>query len=76
MSDFEIVEMRKKHIFPHKIDKYINYKYEWAWYFIWMPKPLFPCFITGICLIVLVLISWKYILDNDEEESLFLVIKK
>jgi O-antigen/teichoic acid export membrane protein len=33
-------------------------------------------FITGICLIVLVLISWKYILDNNEKESLFLVIKK
>jgi SAM-dependent methyltransferase len=41
MADFEIVEMRKEHIFPYKIDKYINYEYEWVWYFGWMPKPLF-----------------------------------
>jgi SAM-dependent methyltransferase len=41
MRDFDIVEMRKEHIFPYKIDKYINYEYEWVWYFRWMPKPLF-----------------------------------
>ncbi len=41
MKDFKIIEMRKEHIFPYVIDKYINYEYEWVWYFRWMPKPLF-----------------------------------
>lgn len=41
MADFEIVDMRKEHIFPYRIDKYINYEYEWVWYFRWMPKSLF-----------------------------------
>lgn len=41
MKYFEILEMRKDHIFPYKIDKYINYQYEWVWYFRYMPKPLF-----------------------------------
>ena len=41
MRDYEIIEIRKDHIFPYKIDKYINYQYEWVWYFRWMPKPLF-----------------------------------
>jgi SAM-dependent methyltransferase len=41
MKDFEIVEMHKTHIFPYKIDKYINYEYELVWYFRWMPNSLF-----------------------------------
>ncbi len=41
LRDFEIIEMRKDHIFPYKIDKYVNYEYEWVWYFRWMPKPFF-----------------------------------
>jgi SAM-dependent methyltransferase len=41
MSDFKIVEMHKEHIFPYKIDKYINYQYERVWYFRWMPRLLF-----------------------------------
>ena len=41
LRDYKIVEIRKEHIFPYKIDKYINYQYEWIWYFRWMPKPLF-----------------------------------
>ena len=41
MKDFKIVDIRKDHIFPYKIDKYINYEYEWVWYFRWMPTPLF-----------------------------------
>lgn len=41
MKDFEILEMRKDHIFPYKIEKYINYQYERVWYFRWMPKPVF-----------------------------------
>lgn len=41
MKDYEIIEIWKDHIFPYKIDKYINYQYEWVWYFRWMPEPLF-----------------------------------
>lgn len=41
MSGFEILEIRKEHIFPYVIKKYINYEYEMVWYFRWMPKPLF-----------------------------------
>lgn len=41
MKDFRVVKMWKDHIFPYKIDKYINYQYEWVWYFRWMPKLLF-----------------------------------
>jgi ubiquinone/menaquinone biosynthesis C-methylase UbiE len=41
MRDYEVVELRKDHIFPYKIDKYVNYEYEWVWYFRMLPKPLF-----------------------------------
>lgn len=41
MKDFEIIELRKDHIFPYKIEKYVNYQYERVWYFRWTPKPLF-----------------------------------
>ncbi len=41
MKDYHIVEMWKDHIFPYKIEKYVNYEYEWIWYFRWMPKSLF-----------------------------------
>ncbi|WP_447974993.1 class I SAM-dependent methyltransferase [Nitrospira sp. Kam-Ns4a] len=44
LADFEILEMRKDHIFPYVIDKYVNYEYEWVWYFRWMPRPLFRAF--------------------------------
>lgn len=38
MKDFEIIQMWKDHIFPYKIEKYINYEYERVWYFRWLPK--------------------------------------
>lgn len=41
MKDFEIIKMTKDHIFPYKIDKYLNYEYEWVWYFRWLPKIIF-----------------------------------
>jgi ubiquinone/menaquinone biosynthesis C-methylase UbiE len=41
MKNYRIIKMRKDHIFPYKIDKYVNYEYEWVWYFRWMPKQLF-----------------------------------
>ena len=41
LSDFQIIEMKKAHIFPYVIEKYVNYKYQWVWYFRWIPKPMF-----------------------------------
>lgn len=41
LKDFEILEIKKDHIFPYKIDKYIKYEYEKVWYFRYMPKFLF-----------------------------------
>lgn len=41
LADFSIVEIKKEHIFPYVIEKYVNYEYEWVWYFRWMPKLLF-----------------------------------
>lgn len=41
MKEYEIIQMRKDHIFPYQVDKYINYQYKWVWYFRWMPKQLF-----------------------------------
>ena len=38
---FDIVEMRKEHIFPYVIEKYVRYEYEKVWYFRWMPAWLF-----------------------------------
>lgn len=41
MRDFNIVRMRKDHIFPYQVAKYVNYEYERVWYLRWMPLPLF-----------------------------------
>lgn len=41
MKDFEIIDMRKEHIFSYKIEKYKNYQYEKVWYFRYLPKFLF-----------------------------------
>jgi SAM-dependent methyltransferase len=38
---FKIVKMRKDHIFPYVINKYINYEYKWVWYFRYLPKRFF-----------------------------------
>lgn len=42
-KDFDIIDMRKEHIFPYKISKYVNYEYEKEWYFKLLPKKLFRC---------------------------------
>lgn len=44
LRDYEILEMRKEHIFPYKIEQYTNYEYERMWYFRWMPGSLFRWF--------------------------------
>jgi 2-polyprenyl-3-methyl-5-hydroxy-6-metoxy-1,4-benzoquinol methylase len=41
LRDYEIIELRKDHIFPYVIEKYVDYQYERVWYFRWMPKSLF-----------------------------------
>lgn len=41
LHDFDVVELRKEHIFPYRIDKYVQYEYEKTWYFRLMPPPLF-----------------------------------
>lgn len=41
LRDYRILEIRKHHIFPYRIEKYVNYVYEKEWYFRWMPERLF-----------------------------------
>ncbi len=41
LDGFEITEMWVDHIFPYRIPDYMQYRYVWAWYFRWMPRPLF-----------------------------------
>ena len=38
---FEIVEMRRDHIFPYKVKHYVRHLYDKAWPFNWMPKFVF-----------------------------------
>ena len=44
LSDFEITEIRKDHIFPYVIKKYVKYEYQRVWYYRWMPEKLFRWF--------------------------------
>ena len=44
MSDYEIVESRKDHIFPYVIRLYVSYQHEKVWYFKLMPPMLFRAF--------------------------------
>jgi len=41
MRDYEVVDIRKDHIFPYQIDKYVKYEYQWVWYFRWLPTAWF-----------------------------------
>ena len=41
LKDFEILEIRKDHIFPYVIAKYLKYEYQVVPWFRWMPTPLF-----------------------------------
>ncbi len=43
LPGFKIIEIRKEHIFPYKIFKYIKYQYEKMWYFRLMPQSLSRC---------------------------------
>ncbi len=37
LRGFDIVQIRKDHIFPYRIDKYVQYQYQQVWYFRWLP---------------------------------------
>jgi len=40
-EDFDIIELRKEHIFPYKIGDYIRYRYRKVWYFRYLPRYVF-----------------------------------
>lgn len=41
LKDFEILEMRKDHIFSYEVEPYKRYEYKKVWYFRWMPISVF-----------------------------------
>ena len=41
LGDYDVTELRKDHIFPYVIDKYVKYEYQWVWYFRWIPMRMF-----------------------------------
>jgi len=41
MKDYEIIKIRKEHIFPYMIEKYKNYQYQKIWYFRYLPNFIF-----------------------------------
>lgn len=44
LENFEIISVKKDHIFPYKISEYIKYNYTYNWYWRIMPKFLFRLF--------------------------------
>lgn len=38
---FRVTGVRVEHIFPYRIDDYVQHRYVKEWYFRWMPQPLF-----------------------------------
>ena len=41
LSGFQIEDMRVDHIFPYRVDRYVEYGYAKSWYFSALPRPLF-----------------------------------
>ena len=41
LKDYEILDMHQDHIFPYRIDKYLQYEYEYQPWFNAMPKDMF-----------------------------------
>ena len=41
LRDYDAVKIKKDHIFPYRIDKYVKYEYQWVWYFRWLPTSWF-----------------------------------
>jgi SAM-dependent methyltransferase len=40
-ASFKIKSLHVDHIFPYRIDDYVQYRYVKEWYFRWMPKAMF-----------------------------------
>ena len=40
-NGFRVTDLRAEHIFPYRIEDYVQYRYVKAWYFRWMPSALF-----------------------------------
>jgi hypothetical protein len=38
---FEIQDISIRHIFPYRIDDYVQYRYVKNWYLKWLPRPAF-----------------------------------
>jgi SAM-dependent methyltransferase len=41
LKGFRVTEIWKDHIFPYRVQQYIQYQYVREWYFRWMPRSLF-----------------------------------
>jgi SAM-dependent methyltransferase len=41
LQGFEIVSMAKTHVFPYRIEDYVQYRYIKCWYFRWLPDSWF-----------------------------------
>ena len=41
LRDLRVKSVRKDHIFPYVIEKYVNHEYERVWYFRWLPSLAF-----------------------------------
>lgn len=41
LRDFEIVQICKTHIFPYRVQDYVQYRYVKRWYFRWLPDSWF-----------------------------------
>ena len=41
LRDFNVLSIRKDHIFPYVIEKYVKHEYERVWYFRCLPAPVF-----------------------------------
>jgi ubiquinone/menaquinone biosynthesis C-methylase UbiE len=41
LNGYEIASISKEHIFPYRIDRYVNYEYDRVWYFKLLPPPVF-----------------------------------
>lgn len=59
MMRFNILDIKKEHIFPYRIDKYIKYEYQRVWYLRWMPRLLFRWLEKHFGLHTLVIAEYK-----------------
>ena len=41
LQDFDVISLAKDHIFPYRIQDYLQYRYVKVWYFRWLPAGFF-----------------------------------